>query len=469
MGKPTGFLETARAQGIRRPVRERVKDFKEFDIAWPDDRLHEQGARCMDCGVPTCHSGCPLGNLIPDWNDLVYQGDWERALEELHRTNNFPDVTGRVCPAPCEDICILGINEDPVTIKSIEKAIIDRGFAEGWVVPRPAAHQTWKRVAVVGSGPAGLAAAQQLARAGHMVTLFEKSDRLGGLLTYGIPDFKMEIEVVSRRIEQMKEEGVVFTTNTEVGKDLSTDELLATSDAVLLAGGAEQARGLEENIEGRDLGGIHFAMEFLTQQNRRNFGDSITGAEAILATNKRVVILGGGDTGSDCLGTSHRQEAFQVHSFELLPKPEQVKTSSSHEEGGERRWSVLTKGFRGKDGQVAELYGVEVEWLPPEEKGGRPIMREVPDTEFTQPVQLVLLAMGFTGPVRTGLIEELGVELNEHGAVRRDENYMTNRPGVFTAGDMTRGASLVVWAIWEGREAARCIDAYLSASNGTEG
>ncbi len=465
MGKPTGFLELTRASTLRRPVAERVKDFREFDIDWPDGRLHDQGARCMDCGVPSCHTGCPLGNLIPDWNDLVYRGDWEQALAELHRTNNFPDVTGRVCPAPCEDICILGINDDPVTIKSIEKAIIDRAFQENWVRPRPPTQQTWKRVAVVGSGPAGLAAAQQLARKGHMVTVFEKSDRLGGLLTYGIPDFKLETQVVERRIEQMKEEGVVFTTSTEVGNDLPTEELLGAFDSVLLAGGAQQARGLDESMEGLDLDGIHFAMDFLTQQNRRNFGDTIPAAEAILATNKRVVVLGGGDTGSDCVGTSHRQGAFEVHSFELLPKPDAVKVSSSHEEGGERRWSVLTKGFRGENGALRELYGVEVEWLASQEPGGRPIMRELPGTEFTQPVELVLLAMGFTGPRREGLLEELGVELDARGAVALDGNYMTNRPGVFAAGDMARGASLVVWAIWEGREAARCIDAYLSAGN----
>ena len=467
MGKPTGFLEIGRAQPIRRPVQERVKDHKEFDIAWPEHRLHDQGARCMDCGVPTCHSGCPLGNLLPDWNDLVYQGDWERALEELHRTNNFPDVTGRVCPAPCEDVCILSINDDPVTIKTIERSIIDRGFLEGWVRPQPPAHQTWKRVAVVGSGPAGLAAAQQLARRGHMVTVFEKSDRPGGLLVYGIPDFKMEAEVMERRVEQMKEEGVVFTTGTEVGKDLKTADLVSSFDAVLLAGGAEQARGLDADMEGRDLKGVHLAMDFLIQQNRRNFADKkpaeeIPAEEVILATHKKVVVLGGGDTGSDCVGTAHRQGAFGVHSFELLPKPDNVKTSSSHEEGGERRWGVLTKGFRGENGQVTELHGVDVEWLPAETPGGRPVMREVPGSEFTQPVDLVLLAMGFTGPVREGLLSELGVELNERGAVQRDENYMTSKPGVFVAGDMTRGASLVVWAIWEGREAARCIDAFLS-------
>jgi glutamate synthase (NADPH) small chain len=463
MGKVTGFMEFTRSKPLRRPVQERVKDFREFDLPWPEALLGEQGARCMDCGVPTCHGegGCPLGNLIPDWNDLVFRGDWERAIEELHRTNNFPDVTGRVCPAPCEDACILGINDDPVNIKAIEKAIIDRAFKEKWVRAQPSRRQTWKRVAVVGSGPAGLAAAQQLARLGHQVALFEKSDRFGGLLTYGIPDFKLEPDVVERRVQQMREEGVTFYPSTEVGKDLSTQELRASFDAVVLAGGAEHARPLGDEIEGRGLKGIHFAMEFLTQQNRRGLGDAIPSEQSILATDKRVVILGGGDTGADCLGTSHRQRPFSVHQFEILPRPPKVKTGTSHEEGGERRWSVLTKRFSGENGRVSALHGVELEWLPPRQNGGRPEMRELPGTEFTLPVDLVLLAMGFLGPVRPGLLADLGVEINERGAVRRDEHYMTSVPGVFVAGDMTRGASLVVWAIWEGREAARHAHAYL--------
>ena len=465
MGKVTGFMEFTRTQSLRRPAEDRLRDYREFEINWAPDKLKEQGARCMDCGVPGCHGigGCPLGNLIPDWNDLVYRGDWERALKELHRTNNFPDVTGRVCPAPCEDTCILGINDDPVNIKVIERSIINEGFENGWVKPIQPPHQTWKRVAVVGSGPAGLAAAQQLARSGHMVTVFEKSDRPGGLLTYGIPDFKLENEIIIRRVEQLRTEGVTFITSTEVGKDLKTAELLASFDAILLAGGAQMARGLDESVEGRDLAGIHLAMEFLTQQNRRNFGDTIPEAEALLATGKKVVVLGGGDTGSDCVGTSLRQGAAEVHSYELLGKPAKVKVSSSHEEGGERRWGILTKGFGGKDGRVTELHGVEVEWLPPEQKGGRPVMKEKPGTEFTQPVDLVLLAMGFTGPVRSGLLEELGVELNERGAVKHDANHRTSVDGVFVAGDMGRGASLVVWAIAEGREAARSINAYLKA------
>jgi glutamate synthase (NADPH/NADH) small chain len=463
MGKVTGFLEFPRSKPLRKVVEERLQNFNEFELPWPEPLLAEQGARCMDCGVPTCHGegGCPLGNLIPDWNDLVYRGDWERAIEELHRTNNFPDVTGRVCPAPCEDACILGINDDPVNIKAIEKAIVDRAFKERWVRPRPPKIQTWKRVAVVGSGPAGLAAAQQLARLGHQVTVFEKNDRFGGLLTYGIPDFKLEPHIMEWRVQQMREEGVVFYANAHVGVAPTAKELRGSFDAIVLSGGAEHARPVADDIEGRELAGIHFAMEFLTQQNRRNLGDAIPASESILATDKRVVILGGGDTGADCLGTTHRQRAFSVHQFEILPRPPKVKTGTSHEEGGERRWSVLTKRFTGADGRVTELHGVEVEWLPPAQNGGRPTMREVPGTEFSQPVDLVLLAMGFLGPVRPGLLTDLGVEFNERNAVKRDERYMTSVPGVFVAGDMTRGASLVVWAIWEGREAARNAHDYL--------
>lgn len=468
MGTPTGFMEYARAAPVRRPREERVKDFLEFDLPWADGLLHDQGARCMDCGVPTCHGdrGCPLGNLIPDWNDLVMRGDWDKAIEELHRTNNFPDFTGRVCPAPCEDACILGINEDPVNIKAIEKSIIDRASEKGWVLPQIARHQTWKRVAVVGSGPAGLAGAQQLVRKGHQVSVFEKNDRLGGLLTYGIPDFKLEPRIVEQRIAQMKAEGVDFYPNTRVGKDLPVSELRGSFDAVLLAGGAEHARGLPPDVEGRDLEGIHPAMDFLTQQNRRDLGDVVPPLEAILATGKQVVILGGGDTGADCLGTSHRQSAGEVHQFEILPKPDKVKTGTSHEEGGLRRWSVATKGFRGEDGRVRELYGVEVEWLPPEKNGGRPVMREIPGSEFTQPTELVLLAMGFLGPTREGLLAELGVDINERGAVARDANYMTSVSGIFAAGDVARGASLVVWAIEEGRKAASAIDAFLASQKG---
>lgn len=464
MGKITGFLEYERALPPKRPVAERIKDYRELELPWEDIRLQEQGARCMDCGVPTCQQGCPLGNLIPDWNDLVYRGDWRTAIQELHRTNNFPDVTGRVCPAPCEGVCILGINEPPVSIKALEKSIIDLAWEEGWVRPELPARQTWKRIAVVGSGPAGLAGAQQLARKGHQVTLFEKADRIGGLLCYGIPDFKMERHIVDRRVAQMMEEGVVFHTNTEVGRDLPADELRSHFDAVLLAGGAEEARPIAPDVEGRDLAGIHFAMEFLTQQNRRVRGDTVADDIAVLATDKRVVILGGGDTGSDCLGTSHRQGAKEIHQFEILPKPDPLKSSSSHDEGGHRRWNVLTKAFRGDNGRVKALDGCEIEWVPG--GNGRPAMKEVPGTEFTLPVDLVLLAMGFLGPVKTGLLEQLGVEFNERGAVKRDAHHMTSVPGVFAAGDIARGASLVVWAIAEGREAAAHIDLYLSQGRG---
>ena len=461
MGKPTGFLEYARALPPKRTPEERIHDYREFELAWGEDNLQEQGARCMDCGVPGCHQGCPLGNLIPDWNDLVYKGDWQKALKELHRTNNFPDVTGRVCPAPCETTCILGINEDPVAIKAIEKAIVEKGWHEGWIKPHVPGRQTWKRVAVVGSGPAGLAAAQQLARLGHLVTVFEKDDRLGGLLAYGIPDFKMEKTVVDRRVTQMKEEGVVFKTSCEVGRDVTVAELQKGFDAVVLAGGAQLPRGLDAGVEGRDLGGIHFAMEFLTQQNRRIQGQTIAPEQAILATGKRVVVIGGGDTGSDCVGTSLRQGAKEVHQFEILPKPNPLKSSTSHEEGGARRWNVLTKGFRGSNGRVSELYGAEVEWLPSAVPGGRPEMREVPGSAFSQPVDLVFLAMGFLGPVKTGLLEQLGVEMTTRGAVARNAQYQTNVPGVFVAGDMGRGQSLVVWAIWEGRQAAQAVHKYL--------
>ena len=462
MGKPTGFMEFERTRPIRRPVAERIKDHREIDVPWPEQLLQDQGARCMDCGVPTCHgpTGCPLGNLIPDWNDLVYRGDWEQALKELHRTNNFPDVTGRVCPAPCEDVCILGLTAEPVNIKAIEKAVIDRGYEEGWVKPLPPHRQTWKRVAVVGAGPAGLAGAQQLARMGYLVTVFEKDDRFGGLMMYGIPDFKMEKYIVERRVAQMKLEGVVFIANTEVGKDISTDELLRNFDAVLLAGGAQQARSLAADVTGGNLSGIHMAMDYLPQQNRRNFGDVLPKDIEILATDKTVVVLGGGDTGSDCIGTAHRQGAKHVYNFELLGKPAKVKTSSSHEEGGTRRWGILSKGFSGENGRLTKLHAVEVAWEP-SGNGGPPRMRELPGTDFTQPVDMVLLAMGFTGPVWEGLLTDLKIARSARNTVTRDAGYMTNRPGVFVAGDMARGASLVVWAIAEGREAAASIDAYL--------
>jgi glutamate synthase (NADPH/NADH) small chain len=469
MGKITGFLEYKRELAERRPAAERIKDWFEIYQPFPGDSLRHQGARCMDCGVPFCHTGCPLTNLIPDWNDLVYRDKWRDAARQLHATNNFPEFTGRLCPAPCEASCVLGINEPPVTIKQIEKAIADRAFADGadgMVKPEKPAAASGMRVAVVGSGPAGLAAAQQLARAGHDVTVFEKNDRIGGLLRYGIPNFKMEKHLIDRRLEQMRAEGVKFRVNAHVGGNIPADDLRQEFDAVLLAGGAEQPRDLP--VEGRHLKGIHFAMEFLPQQNRRNEGDTVPDAEAILATGKRVAIIGGGDTGADCLGTSHRQGALHVTQFELLPKPPgerspltpwplwpmQLRVESSHEEGGTRDWSVLTERFTGDaSGCVRQLHAVRV--------GPAPKFERIPDTEFTLNVDLVLLAMGFTGPVKSGLLEQFGVALDPRGTVASDENQMTSVDGVFAAGDMRRGQSLVVWAIAEGRRAAAGIDRYL--------
>jgi glutamate synthase (NADPH/NADH) small chain len=466
VGKVTGFLEFEREVAPRRDAQERTRDWFEIYQPFPIDRVQTQGARCMDCGVPFCHTGCPLTNLIPDWNDLVYKGKWKDAVRQLHATNNFPEFTGRLCPAPCEAACVLGINEPPVSIKLIEKTIIDRAFAEGFIRPEPPLARTHKRVAVIGSGPAGLAAAQQLARAGHAVTVFEKSDRIGGLLRYGIPNFKMEKHLIDRRLEQMRAEGVQFQINAHVGVNVPVRDLRREFHAILLAGGAEQPRDLP--IPGRELKGIHFAMEFLPQQNRRNEGDVVPLLEAILATGKRVVIIGGGDTGADCLGTSHRQRALSVHQFELLPKPPddrspltpwplwpmQLRTESSHEEGGIRDWSVSTTGFTGDElGNVRQLHAVRV--------GAPPKFEPIPGTEFTLDAELVLLAMGFLGPVRGGLIEQLEVKLDPRGNVSTDDDYMSSVPGVFAAGDMRRGQSLVVWAIAEGRKAARGIDRYL--------
>ncbi len=420
----------------------------------------------MDCGVPFCHTGCPLNNLIPDWNDLVYRGKWREAARQLHSTNNFPEFTGRVCPAPCEASCVLGIIEPPVTIKQIEKTIADRAFADGAVKPEPAAAESGKRVAVIGSGPAGLAAAQQLARAGHDVTVFEKNDRIGGLLRYGIPHFKMEKHLIDRRIEQMRAEGVKFRVNAHVGAGVPVADLRTQFHAILLAGGAEQPRDLP--APGRELKGIHFAMEFLPQQNRRNEGDTVPEDQAILATGKRVTIIGGGDTGADCLGTSHRQGALSVTQFELLPKPPderspetpwplwplQLRVETSHEEGGARDWSVMTERFTGDDrGRVTQLHAVRV--------GPAPKFERIAGSEFTLDTDLVLLAMGFTGPVKSGLIEQLRVTLDARGNVVADENHMTSVDGVFAAGDLRRGQSLVVWAIAEGRRAAAGIDGYL--------
>ena len=471
MGKITGFLEISRELPPRRPIDERLKDWRELEGKLPEDKLQQQGARCMDCGIPFCHKGCPLGNIIPDWNDLIYRGRWKAAIDRLHSTNNFPEWTGRICPAPCEEACVLNINNDPVTIKQIEKQIIEHAFAAGWVTAQPPGRRTGKRVAVVGSGPAGLAAASQLNRAGHRVEVFERDDRIGGLLMYGIPDFKLEKWVIERRLALMREEGVIFRPSAHVGVDVPVEELRRRFDALVLAGGATAARDLP--IPGRELKGIHFAMEFLPQQNKKVAGDDVP--HQILATGKNVVILGGGDTGSDCLGTSNRQGAKRVHQFELLPKPPDtrsadvapwpywpmiLRSSSSHEEGVVRDWSINTKYFSGDaDGNVRKLHGVRLEWR----KGadGRPQMAEVAGSEFEIECELVLLAMGFVGPERAGMLEDLDVQLDARGNVAVGPDYQASVPGVFACGDMRRGQSLVVWAIWEGREAARGVDAYL--------
>ncbi|MGD0577344.1 MAG: glutamate synthase subunit beta [Bryobacteraceae bacterium] len=466
MGKITGFKEIARENPERRAVAERVNDWFEVYQPFPDEKVQAQGARCMDCGVPFCHTGCPLTNIIPDFNDLVYRNRWRDAIRVLHATNNFPEFTGRVCPAPCEAACVLGINEPPVTIKAIERAIIDHAWTEGWIKPEFPSQRTGKRVAVVGSGPAGLAAAQQLARAGHLVTVFEKNDRIGGLLRYGIPDFKMEKQFIDRRILQMEAEGVTFRANAHVGVDVPLDHLRRDFHAILLAGGAEQSRDL--SIPGRELNGIFFAMDFLPQHNRRNAGDFVPDDRWISAAGKHVVIIGGGDTGADCLGTCHRQKAASIHQFEIMPLPPgerasstpwplwplMLRTESSHEEGGERHWSILTTRFNADGhGNVRSLETVAV--------GPPPGFEPIPGTEQEFPADFVLLALGFTGPVKNGLLDQLGVELDARGNVRTGENSMTSQPGVFAAGDMRRGQSLVVWAIAEGRQAARGIDEYL--------
>jgi len=467
LGKVTGFMEYTREAPQRRPAAERVRDWFEIYLPFPEDKLRVQGARCMDCGVPFCHTGCPVNNIIPDWNDLVYRDRWKEAIRVLHSTNNFPEFTGRICPAPCEASCVLGINEPPVTIKNIEKSIIERAWEEGWIQPEPPPYRTGKRVAVVGSGPAGLAAAQQLARVGHDVTVFEKADRIGGLLRYGIPHFKMEKHVVDRRLEQMAAEGVRFQTNAHVGANVPAEDLRREFDAMVLAGGAEWPRDLK--VPGRELNGIHFAMEYLPQANRACMGDVVP--DQIVATGKRVVIIGGGDTGADCLGTAHRHRAASIHQFELLPRPPlerspatpwplwplQLRTEGAHEEGGIRDWSVSTTHFTGDgNGSVQQLHAVRI--------GPPPKFEPIPGTEFSLDVDLVLLAMGFLGPVRAGMIEQLGVEIDARGNVKTDSSYMTSVPGVFAAGDMRRGQSLVVWAISEGRKAARAADAYLMGS-----
>jgi len=466
MGKNTGFMEYPREHAARRPVIERVNDWFEIYQDFAEEKLRAQGARCMDCGVPFCHTGCPVNNIIPDWNDLVYHGRWKEAVRQLHATNNFPEFTGRICPAPCEAACVLGINEPPVTIKQIEKNIIDRAFKEGWIHPEPPPFRTGKKVAVIGSGPAGLAAAQQLNRAGHWVTVYEKADRIGGLLRYGIPEFKMEKHLIDRRMKQMQGEGVKFVTNAHVGKGAPVEDLQREFDAMLLAGGAEQPRDLV--VPGRDLKGIHYAMEFLPQQNKRCHGDELDVTLDILANGKHVVIIGGGDTGADCLGTTHRQKPLSVHQFEIMPMPPaerapqtpwplwpmQLRTEGAHEEGGIRDWSIATQKFSGDaNGNVKQLQAVRV--------GPPPKFELIPGSEFTMDADLVLLAMGFLGPVRNGLLEQLGVELDARGNVATNANYMSSVPGVFAAGDMRRGQSLVVWAIAEGRKAAEGVDRYL--------
>jgi len=472
MGNVTGFIQIKRTKPHARPVHLRVKDWQEVYLPTPEKEVRDQGSRCMDCGIPFCHQGCPLGNQIPEWNDLVYRHRWQAASERLHATNNFPDFTGRLCPAPCEGSCVLGINDDPVTIKNVELSIVERAFEEGWIRATPPAARTGKRVAIVGSGPAGLAAADQLNRAGHSVTVFEKSDRIGGLLRYGIPEFKIEKRLVNRRLALLEAEGIVFRAGVNVGVDLPVVNLRRDFDAVVLCGGAGAPRDLQ--VPGRELAGIHFAVDYLTLQNRRCEGDEIPEDQAITAAGKRVVIIGGGDTGADCLGTVHRQGALSVHQFELLPRPPEsrgadnpwpqwpriFRTSSAHEEGGERVFSISTERFLSDDaGRVRALETVEVEV-------GRSGITRIPGTESILEADLVLLAMGFVGPERRGLLAELGVKLTDRGNVWRDERWMTSEEGVFTAGDMQRGQSLIVWAIADGRHAAAAVDAYLMGESG---
>ena len=476
MGKPTGFMEFERVDRSYAPPADRVNHFREFIIPLDEKEASRQGARCMDCGIPFCHQGCPVNNIIPDWNDLVYRGEWQEALAVLHSTNNFPEFTGRICPAPCEAACTLNIDDKPVTIKTIECAIIDKGWENNWISPQPARHRTGKRVAIVGSGPAGLACAQQLARVGHEVEVFEKHDRIGGLMRYGIPDFKMEKHIIDRRIAQLLAEGVAFRTNVHIGVTLPARKLLERFDAVALTGGAEQPRDLE--VPGRELDGVHFAMTFLPQQNRRNAGDEIDPAQAINAMDKHVIVIGGGDTGSDCIGTSFRQGALSVTQLEILPRPPEkedkgltwpdwpnkLRTSSSQEEGAQREWAVATKSIEGSDGVVTAINCVRLNWK--RDELGRWNMEEIPGSEFRLKADLVLLAMGFIHPVQEGLLQDLDVALDARGNVQADtDRYQTSQPKVFAAGDMRRGQSLVVWAIREGRQCARAIDEFLTGSS----
>jgi glutamate synthase (NADPH/NADH) small chain len=475
MGKVTGFLEIARAKHPVRPVPERLRDWREVYVPYPEAALTDQAARCMDCGIPFCHHGCPLGNVIPDWNDLVYRNQWRMAIDRLHATNNFPEFTGRLCPAPCEGACVLGINNDPVTIKSIEVSIVNRAFEEGWVAARPPGRRTGKRVAIVGSGPAGLAAADQLNRVGHLVTVFERADRIGGLLRYGIPEFKLEKRLLDRRLSILSEEGVLFRTSCHVGVDVPVDELRTGFDAIVLAGGATRPRDLP--VPGRELAGIHFAMDYLSLQNRRCEGDEVPDDQFITAKDQHVVIIGGGDTGADCLGTVHRQGARGVHQLELLSRPPDARmpnnpwplwpnifrVSSAHEEGGDRLYAIATQRFAGDEhGRVATLHAAKVETI---NTNGRLEFKPIEGSEFEIKADLVLLAMGFLGPERGGMLEQLGVRMSDRGTVARDEHWMTNIPGVFTAGDMQRGQSLIVWAMAEGRSCARGVDTYLMGTS----
>jgi len=476
MGKHTGFMEIARQDRKYTLAADRLQHYHEFVIALEEPDIRRQGARCMDCGIPYCHQGCPINNIIPDWNDLVYQGKWQAALAVLHSTNNFPEFTGRICPAPCEEACTLNLTDTPVTIKSIECAIIDRAWEAGWIEPQIPSHRTGKRVTVVGSGPAGLACAQQLARAGHEVVVYEKQDRIGGLLRYGIPDFKMEKSHIDRRIAQMQAEGVIFRPNSHAGSEkLPTQYLLEHYDAVVLAGGAEHPRDLP--VPGRELNGVHFAMDFLRQQNKRVAGDTLDPQHSISAQGKHVIVIGGGDTGSDCIGTSNRHGALSVTQLEILSKPPEkaekartwphwptrLRTSSSHEEGCNRDWDITTKAFEGEAGQLKKIRLARVEWQ--KDAAGRFSMHEIPGSEFTLDADLVFLAMGFVHPVRDGLLTELGVELDGRQNVAAHtegaQSYHTSVEKVFVAGDMRRGQSLVVWAIREGRQAARAVDEYL--------
>ncbi|HHB91767.1 MAG TPA: glutamate synthase subunit beta [Thioploca sp.] len=477
MGKITGFMEIDRQDRKYSSVFERTQHYQEFTIPLTDTELSQQGARCMDCGVPYCHNGCPVNNIIPEWNDLVYQHQWREALEILHSTNNFPEFTGRICPAPCEASCTLNLNDSPVTIKTIECAIVDKGWKEGWIKPQIPEHRTEKQIAIVGSGPAGLACAQQLSRAGHEVIVYEKNDRIGGLLRYGIPNFKMEKQVIDRRMTQLQAEGIIFKPNSNIGIDIPAKQLIEQFDAVVLTGGSEKPRDLD-TTPGRELKGVHFAMDFLSQQTKKIFGDEIESETVISATGKNVIVIGGGDTGSDCVGTSIRQSAISVVQLELLPKPpekenkaltwpnwpQKLRTSSSHEEGCQREWSVATKSFTGENGQINKIHLVRVKWQ--QDDNGRWQMSEIPGSEFELKADLVLLAMGFLHPVHIGMLEELGVDLDERGNVKANmDNYQTSIDKVFAAGDMRRGQSLVVHAIREGRQAARAVDQYLTGSS----